>query len=478
MTGSHHTEFQSTDFAITSVNVPDRLDLREVDDRKQEDEASFYAKRRSLFRIWLRRLLPYAMVAAVLILAGSWLAGQKETLGASRIAQRLSTALHVPVRIQDSRFRTTPSPAMVLSGVDVGGQIHLDEVALEFTAPSLWRAVMSGQRRWGDIVISPISLSFEQGNHLLIWLASLDRMVPDSVTRVRFSQIRFPGSGLLPDRYDAVIRREANGQFGSVTLHRLDSPGSMQLSLTPDPAGGPIAFQCDAADWQPPFAPRASWTEVVANGHISANAIDIDKFTIGAAFGAIDGQLLIRRQENATPPWIVSGQVNTIGIDIATLIQQATGVTAKSAMAANDTADSSAPMAGAAAIDGVISGAGASPDDALSRLVAGGEVRIRNASLNGINLGYAASRPSAHASGAGASTRFTQFDASFVASNSGVGFRKIHGVAGALSTYGELTIAASSAVDGLLHVDLGGTRVQAPLRIHVRGTLAHPEFGR
>jgi hypothetical protein len=465
-----HTEFQSTDFAITSVNVPDRLDLREVDDRKQEEEASFYAKRRSRLRIWLRRLLPYVVVAAGLALAGSWLAGQRETLGAGRIAQRLSTALHIPVGIQDSRFRTTPSPAMILTGVDLGGQVHLDEVVLEFTAPSLWRALMSGQHRWGDVVISPTSLTFEQGNQLLTWLTSVNRIVPDSVTRVRFSQIRFPGSGLLPDRYDALIRREANGQFGSVTLHRLDGPGSMQLSLTRDAAGGPIAFQCDAADWQPPFAPRTSWSELVASGHISANAIDVDKFTLGSAFGALDGQILVRRQDNSAVPWIVSGQINTIGIDLGTLIGQVTGV--------KDGADTSAAMLGAAAIDAVVSGAGVSPDDALSRLVAGGEIKVRNAALNGINLGYAASRPAAHAAGGGASTRFTQFDASFVASSSGVALRKIHGVSGALSTYGELTVLPNFAIDGLLHVDLGGTRVQAPLRVHVRGTLEHPEFGR
>ena len=59
-----HSEFPSTDFAITSVNVPDRLDQREVDDRKLQDEASFYARRRwrSALRIWSRRLLPYLML--------------------------------------------------------------------------------------------------------------------------------------------------------------------------------------------------------------------------------------------------------------------------------------------------------------------------------------------------------------------------------------------------------------------------------
>jgi len=493
MTG-RHSEFQSTDFAITSVNVPDRLDLREVDDRKQQDEASFYAKRRSAVRIWGRRLLPYAILAAFVVVAGSWLAEQREILGANRISQRLSSVLHVPVVIQDTRFRTTPSPAMVLSGVDLGGQVRLDEVTLEFTAPSLWRAVMSRQSRWGDIVVSPTSLSFDQANQLLTWLTSLDHVVPDSVTRVRFAQLRFPGSGLLPDRYEAVVRRESNGQFNSAILRRLDTPGSMQLLLTPDRAGGPIAFECDAADWQPPFTPHTSWSELVASGHVSASAIDVEKFALGSGFGALEGQLLVRRQGHAVPPWIVSGQVSTVGIDVASLIQQVAsqnskaspgGAAAETAPSPSSKAPASAnapepapPMAGTAAIDGVLSGAGVTPEDALSRLIAGGEIKVRSASLNGINLGYAASRPTAHASGTGASTRFTQFETSFIAGGDGVVFRKIRGLAGALSAHGELTVAPDLALNGLLHVDLGGARIQAPLRIHVRGTLTHPEFGR
>src|SRR6266446_6140596 len=85
-----HSEFPSTDFAITSVNVPDRLDQREVDDRKLQDEASFYARRRwrSAFRIWSRRLLPYLMLLAVLGLAGSWLAEQREAMAAGPVSCR------------------------------------------------------------------------------------------------------------------------------------------------------------------------------------------------------------------------------------------------------------------------------------------------------------------------------------------------------------------------------------------------------
>jgi hypothetical protein len=471
-----HMDSPSTDFAITSVNVPDRLDQREVDDRKQEEE-SFYARRGPWLqlRIWGRRLLPYVVLAVVLALGAIWLAEEREALGVGRISQRLSAGLQIPVRIQDSRLRTSPAPALVLTGVDLGGQIRLEEVALEFTAPSLWRALISGQRRWGDIVISPLTLDFQQAGQLLAWFGSLDRVVPDSATRVRITQLRFASSGLLPDRYEAVARREPSGKFTSVLLRRSDGPGSMQLQLTPDPAGGPIAFQCDGADWQPPFAPHTSWTEVVASGHVGPGAIEIEKFNLGSAFGAIEGHLSVQRQDGASTGWSATGQVSTVGVDLPTLLQQIV----RPGKPADDTeAAASSPMSGTAAIEAALKGAGATPEEALGRMVAAGDIKVRSAMLNGINLGYAASHPPAGSSASTASTRFTQLETSFVAGHSGVLFRDIHGVAGAMWTRGELAVTPELGLDGLLHVNLGGTRIQAPLRIHVHGSLARPEFGR
>ena len=469
------TEFPSSDFAITSVNVGDRLDQRELDDRKQQDEA-LYARRgwTSSIRIWLRRLVPYVVLGTLLILGGGWLADEREALGAGRIAGQLTEALRIPVQVQDSRFRTTPAPAMVLAGVDLGGKVRLDEVVLEFTAPSLWQAVMSGHRRWGDIVISPLTVSFDQANQLLTWLGMLERVVPDSVTRVRIAQLRFAGSGILPDRYEAVTRRESSGRFTSVLLRRLDTPGTMQLQLTPDPSGGPVAFQCDAADWRPPFAPRTAWTELVASGHVSAGAIELEKFTMGSGFGAIEGHLAVHRQERGAA-WSADGQIRSVAIDVPTIIQQITKPGRP--ISSFDQPQVTTAIAGTASLDALLSGSGSTPEEALGRLVAAGQIRVRSAELNGINLGYAASRPGSVSTSGTASTRFTELDAAFAAGSNGMLLRNIHGVAGALSTRGEITVTPELMVDGLLHVNLGGTRVQAPLRIHVRGTVEHPQFG-
>lgn len=470
------SKFPSTHFAITSVNVPDRLDLREVDDRKQQDEASaLSAARRARLIGWVRRLVPYLLLVGLIAFAGQWLAWQRQAFGAQRIAQQLAAALQVPVRVQDTRFRTAPAPAIVVSGLDLGGRIRLDEAVLEFTAPNLWQALVSGRHRWGDVVIAPTVLSLDQAGEMIGWIRALDRALPDSVTRVRFSELRLSGTRLLGGRYEAISRRDADGHFSSVSLRSLEGPGSMQLQLTPGSGADPIAFQCDAADWQPPFPPAMAWSEIFASGHLSDAGIEIEKFSAGSAFGALEGQLSLRRQGSAGAPWLASGHASTVGLDIATLIQQI----AKPTAASGDADQAAAmPMSGTAGIEATLSGTGATLDEAVAGLLAAGTARVRGAILNGINLGYAASRPSVTGSASGASTRFTEFDTDFVGGRGILVFRRINGAAGALKTHGELSVASGLVLDGLLHVDLGGARIQAPLRIHVRGTVDQPIFGR
>jgi hypothetical protein len=470
---SMHTEMPNTDFVITTVNVPDRLDQREVDDRKQEDEVAAEYRRGSNVRVWLRRLTPYLVLLAALFAGGTWLSSQRETLTAGRISQRLSSALHVQVRIQDSHVRTTPAPALVLSGIDLGTRLHLDEVDLEFTAPSLWKAVVSGQRRWGDVVISSTALSLDQAKMVLTWISALDQAVPPSVTKVRFKELTFVGSRLLPDHYEASTRRETNGKFTSMILHRTDMPGAMQILFTPDPATGIVAFQCDAADWQPPFVPKTTWTEFVASGHFSDGGLDVDKFSLGSAFGGLEGTLSVHRRDHGTPAWLASGQVSSVGVDVATLIQQI----ATHATPTEETRNQNPSISGTAAVEAALVGGADTMEGALGDLAADGKMTVRGAALNGVNLGFAASRPNTTGAGNGGLTRFSDFSAQFIAGSRGMTLRQIHGLAGAMSTHGEMTITPDLGLSGLLHVDLGGARIQAPLRMRVHGSLDHPLYG-
>jgi hypothetical protein len=116
--------------------------------------------------------------------------------------------------------------------------------------------------------------------------------------------------------------------------------------------------------------------------------------------------------------------------------------------------------------------------EAASSAVFAAPVQVRWPVLNGINLGYAATRPGTTAGSGAGTTRFSALSAVVVASNGNVSFHDLRGHAGALAASGEVNMAADHSLNGLLHVELGATRVLAPIRVAVRGTISKPVFGR
>src|SRR5215467_15451556 len=112
----------STDFVITTVNVPDRLDVQEVRAREDEDD-----ERTERFRIdwyairtWIVRLVMLGLVGGAALFAWDSLAPLRDELSAARIAERLSQATGQPVTIGSADFKFTPTPRFAISDIQVG----------------------------------------------------------------------------------------------------------------------------------------------------------------------------------------------------------------------------------------------------------------------------------------------------------------------------------------------------------------------
>ena len=170
--------------------------------------------------------------------------------------------------------------------------------------------------------------------------------------------------------------------------------------------------------------------------------------------------------------WTIDGAAQTEGIDLDALIRQMTPP-------AGDASKQDTPsvMQGTASFDGKFSGHGNSLEEAIGATVFQAPVHVRSPVLNGINLGFAATHPGANESVTGGSTRFSTLEAQIDAHADQVTFRDIRAHAGALAAFGQVSVAPSHALSGLLHVDLGATRVLAPIRVGVHGTIIRPEFG-
>lgn len=488
-------EAQAADFAITTINFPDRLDAREMDDRKIEDDDPNRSFRVDSYavRLWLKRLAAVAVLGALVYVALVLVRPFSAAIAPAELSARLTKALGHPVEVAKSGFRATPSPRMVLDGITIDNDLKLDELALLVNWTSSWQAVQGARWTGGEAVVGPARLTVAQGQMLLGTLAGLSTGLPTGISIVRFADVVFTDAPLLPAHYEVTARREPDNHFASVEVRELTSEGSMLLKLSPlpavagaaagsaadavaNPAGTPanaahLAFQLDAANWKAPIGGNVHWTDISITGTVAPMQIDAD-YSISAFYGVTRGSI----SATMTDHWELTGKATSANLDLEAIVGQAIGRDPSKI----EKGDTTLALGGTAALTAVLSGQGATLDEALHALEVNGPVDVRWGVLNGINLGFAATRPSPPGTllqGRGGNTRFTDLSATLVANAAGIAFHDINGRAGAMSARGQLKLAPDNTLDGALRVDLGESRVQAPLNLGVHGTLEKPLYG-
>ena len=455
---------EATRFAITTVNVPDRLDLQEERDRAEMEE---YAEehRRATLRTWMKRLLIVAVVGVFGAVLYGMLKPLRDETSAARVGERLSVAFKRPVTVADTAFQITPSPRLVLRGVDVAGQFAADEVSLLINWKDLMSALRGGQWVWGEATIAPKSMTAAQALAAVKVIPAGARELPSKISTVRFESIRISDSRLFPGQYEGVLRRTESGKFGPMTLRQLDADGgAMQMQFRPAAEPEAVEFTLAAERWSVPVGPRVRWNEVRANGRIAGNVLEVSNFSLAGFFGVTTGTVFAATDVE----WVITGFATASNIDVESVLQ----TLRPAGQAAQEGAVS--PLQGTATLNLTVVGRGSSLDEALAQSAVAGPFQMRWATLNGINLGLAATQ-GATASG---TTRFTEFDGALVASASGVRFDDVGGRAGALAARADFTVAKDQSLTGGVRVELGGQSVQAPINLRIRGTALDPRFGK
>lgn len=465
------TEVPSTQFAITTVNVPDRLDLRDIDDRKQLDDDN-RARRfdAAVFRAWAPRLFLVGLLVVIAFILFEGIDTWRTSLSAGQLSQRLSAALGVPVTVGDSQFAISPAPELLLSKVSIDNSVVLDTVIISLGYHQLGQAFQGHGWNWGDAVINSHPLTLNQCRTLLALLPRLDGALPRTLSNLRFEHLEIADHPWLQGVWDVSIGRGKGKDVSTVVAIQHQKSGSVHIELQAAAQPGAFTYQLEGRNWTPPFGVSFPLEETVASGLLSPTRVDVSEFSIGGAFGAASGHVTA----NLDSAWTVTGTAKSEGIDLDALIPLI------SPTPASDTSDGPAPavIQGTATFAGQLHGAGATLADAVATATFEAPVKVRSATLTGINLGYAATRPTLAGVTSGGSTRFSSLEADLVASGGQVTLREIHAHAGALAASGEVQMLPDHALKGHLHVDLGETRVLAPIRVAVRGTVVKPEFGR
>jgi hypothetical protein len=240
--------------------------------------------------------------------------------------------------------------------------------------------------------------------------------------------------------------------------------GAMQMQFRPGAEPEAVEFTLAADRWAVPVGPRVRWNEVRANGRIAGNVLEVSTFTLAGFFGVTTGTVFAATDVE----WVITGFATASNIDVEAVLQTLRPQGQGTQEAAP------APLQGTAALNLTIAGRGPSLNEALGQSAVSGPFQVRWATLNGINLGLAATQ-GATASGI---TRFTEFDGTVTASANGLRFDDIGGRAGAMAARADFTVGTDQSLSGGVRVELGGQSVQAPINLRIRGTVLDPRFGK
>lgn len=469
--------YKPTDFAITTVDVPDRLDLREVRDQAEEEykRPGLFSFDRYLLGLWVRRIVLLTFLGLIGFWAYRTALPLRDELSPDRISQRLSARTGLKVQVADVTYRATPSPRVVLLGVRVADDLRFDEIALKVNWRETWNALVGGAWSLGEATISPIRLTQDQAWSLLNQATGWSKALPDALSALRFESIEIADVPLLKGRYELTLRRGVSGKFGPVLINETGADSLFKLSLKSEPAAdgsARLAFQFDAHEWTPPFGPSVKWNEASATGYFTPKFFEIESYLLSGAYGVLRGSLYAVSDTE----WAVTGFSRGTGLDIESLVA-ATAKVARSP--SGEKADAAPiPFAGTASVDLALVGRGTSLNEAIDSGIAAGPIQVRWATIRGVNLGYAATHGGSERGLSGGLTRFSDFDAMLLASSASFAFKDIVARAGAMTTRGEVTLDNENVLKGSLRVDLGATRVQAPINLKVRGPLLTPQFVR
>jgi hypothetical protein len=449
-------------FAITTISVPDRLDLQEERDRAEMAEFALERRRINL-RLWMKRLLGVAVVVVFVVALHALLKPALDETSAERVGARLSAVLKRPVTVEGTEFRLTPTPRLVVRGIEAVGHFRVDETSLLINWKDLWAAVGGGQWVWGEALVAPLTVTPDQALALARILPSHARELPATISTIRFQAVSVSDSRLMPGRYEAVLRRGPDRRFGPLTVTELDAAsGPMRMQLRAASETEAVEFALHAERWALPVGPRVLWNEVRANGRLAANVLEVSDFTLAGFFGITTGTVLA----SADGEWSISGTAGAANIDVESIFQALRPQ-------GNAAPASAVPLQGTASMNLTLTGRGRTLDDAISGLVVAGPFQLRGATLNGINLGLAAGQ-GVMAAGL---TRFSEFHGIVAASSAGVRFDQTGGRAGAMAARSDFTVSPGLALAGALRVELGGQRVHAPISLRLRGTALEPRFG-
>lgn len=473
-----HVEFGTTrsrwdpdagaDFAITTVNVPDRLDAQEVRARASVDISPPSVRRFRHLDIGraIGWLLAFAVLVAVVWGAIRLVGPLRAAISPRGIEGQIGQALNLPVSVRATELRFLPSPRLVVTDVLAPGGLRLPEITVNFNWRDAVRGLQASTWVLGEARVAPVELT---GDQALLLLQSVRRAsrLSATVSTIRFESVALPDVVLLPGRYEVTVRRGVGQQeFEAVGVRRLDGSGQMELEVKPAASSdGGASFKLFASQWMAAAGPAVAWSEATAQGDFRANSVRVESFSVGARFGNLNGSALLAQNARG---WQLTGKLRSPDVSVDELIRYL------AAPGGSETPSAPVPFRGLAKLDLALAGSGSTVAETLQRATVSGPVAVSGATLTGMNLGLAATQGGA--SGAGGLTRLTDLDLEVNGSADGLVVRNLVGRAGGLRVVGGFTVDRQLQLHGAIRSEVASPRGVAAADLRIGGTVSVPTF--
>lgn len=455
-----------TDFAITTLNLPDRLDAQSLSALQDDGyrRASRFSISRSGALRWLRRFLAYGLVVALVGVA--WLAYEAVSadVGTEAIVARISSATGMSTTLAKREFTWRSGPGIVLRDLRIGSRFRADRVHIHFSWDSLSRA-----SRWRGVLpeasVSPMTLSAEQGIELAGLARAMDARSGLGVGAVRFESVRLLDMPVLLGEYEIVLRRQPEGNVAPLEMRRLGVDGEMLLRAQSDEPGV-LRFELNAQRWAAPWGPPVIWDSLLAQGRVWSRGVVVESFSGKVAAGQVEGSWAAASDVQ----WSFAASMTSNDADVAAAIE--------ALVTPGDPSALRSPLSGRANFNVLGSGHGQSLAAAVERSAFIGQASSPSLTLAGVNLGVVAAQEGSLRA-AGGSTRLGEVSAVVQWSRDGVSIRDIRSQSGGMVTRGQIAISPGLRLAGVLTVDLSAVLPQSrPAVMQVGGNLFDPTFSR
>jgi hypothetical protein len=254
---------------------------------------------------WIKATL--ISLAALILLSLLLLQVMSLNLFIPRIEKLASDRMHEPVSIHSLRASLWPAPHLRLDGVRIG---KLSDIKIPTVRVTPELAAFFGETKTLEFIeVESLAIDQDILARAMTWAGRESSAEKILVRRIALKAATLEIKGMPPTPFEADIALAATGKLERATLQSADK----KIKVTIAPKSDGVEVNIAASDWQPPFWPNMTFTELSAKGMATSGMMRISEIESRLFSGKAKGSATIKWGER----WSVEGELDIENILLA-----------------------------------------------------------------------------------------------------------------------------------------------------------------